>query len=175
MKRAIYAALWEWSPGVVAGLFPLLIFLLSAGMPGHVSTHSNSGPYTDFTNELLAHMLVLGIVSCAVTVVTSFARLLTGRIPNFLRDGRGPVGLVMLLLFALMYMGALYTSHQNGHRGPPMWTLTLLGLGASLTISLYMEFAIARMNEIAKAKRKRKKPFATTTDLVTSPESEDLE
>lgn len=111
-------------------------------------------------------MLILAIATASVTVVTAFSRLARGKVPNFLREGRGPVLLTILLLVVLVYVVGLYMMREVGEGGRLMNVMAFWGLMAALIISLYMEFAIARLHELASERRRRsrqRRAIATVT------------
>ena len=152
MSKAIWEAIWEWIPGVVAGGLPMMVFIVC-----DVLAVSNGSQHTDNGNAFAAHMLILAIANSSVSAVTSFSRLVRGRVPNFLRDGRGPVLMIILILVILAYVTALYALLEGGTGGELMYRLALGGLVGSLLTSLYMEFTIARLHELAKARRRRRR------------------
>lgn len=153
MRKAIVIAIWEWAPGVVGGALPLMVFVL-AGAFRHLE-----GEATPHQLAFLSHLCVMAIVTSSVSVITSFGRILTGKIPNFLRDGKGPLLLVMLLLITLAYSLVLYALVEAKVANQPtsgLYWLSWWGLSASLVSSLYMEVAIARLHELAKMRRGRR-------------------
>jgi len=125
-----------------------------------------------------SHLFVMAIVTSAVSVITSFGRILTGRIPNFLRDGRAPLLLVMFLLVVLAYSVSLYAlveAHVAVQATPALSWLAYSGLAASLSSSLYMEIAIARLHELANRRKaparkgKGVKGSESSASLVVAP------
>lgn len=145
-------AFWEWIPGVFGGFLPLVAFFISYVTgdgkpidPASVSDHH-------FYQSFVSHCLVLTIVTSSVSIMSLLTRSKAGALPNFWSEGRGPVGLVALLLISAIFGTTLYTIQElTGAHGLMLW-LAILGMIWALTTSYFMEIAIARLHVLAEAR-----------------------
>ena len=148
MDKSIETALWDWSPGVVAGGLPFLIFLGATLGPSSTNPGVAEAAHQHFQAGLVTHVLILGITTSCVSIVTAFSRMANGTITNFSREGRGPIFLTMITVIVLAMLVNLYSLHEAQAEHGPVMLLAVLYLVASLTTALYMEITIARLGKL---------------------------
>lgn len=151
MTKELKRVIWEWLPGVVAGLMPLLVFMLvksqvlpiAAGKTADAALLAAAAEHR-FYQGLGEHLIVFSIVTSTVSTFTSFPRLFA----NSQVDapiGQASLGLVMLITLILAFSVAMYVLHEAGVTNTnTLWPSATLVL-ATLVTSLYMEFAIANI------------------------------
>lgn len=128
----------EWLPGAIAGLLPLSGFFLAHG------DGSGLAPGV-WERGLASHLLVVAIVASSVSVMTSFMRLAAGNHPNFMRDGRGPIFLLLILMCISFYSTVVYTLVEAHTARLPVQLCAWLAVVTALIASLAMEFAMTRL------------------------------
>lgn len=150
MTQNFKHVIWEWLPGVVAGLIPLLVFLfVSVQADGPTNPTELGLWWKSFYDGLLEHLIVLGIVTSAVSTFTSFPRLFSlNREDNPL--GQGSLVLVMLITIVLIFSVAMYVMSEA--RATEMHSVltgtfaTAVGLAvAAAATSYYIEVTIANL------------------------------
>jgi hypothetical protein len=145
-------AFWEWLPGVFGGFLPLIAFVM-AYVTGDGKAPDPAAPIDHhFYQSFVSHCLVLTIVTSSVSIMSLLTRSKSGALPNFWSEGRGPVGLVALLLTSAIFGTTLYTIQElTGAHGLMMW-LSLLGMAWALVTSYFMEIAIARLHVLSETR-----------------------
>jgi hypothetical protein len=139
-------AFWEWLPGVFGGLLPLVAFFIAYVTGDGRPPEPTNPPDGHFYQNFVSHCLVLTIVTSSVSIISLLTRSKAGELPNFWSEGRGPVGLVALLLACAIFGTSLYTIEElTGAHGLMMW-LSVLGAVWALSTSYFMEIAIARLH-----------------------------
>lgn len=149
MTKELKRIVWEWLPGVVAGLMPLLVFVLVKSQATSLPTAGNAVvaalEATQRLHDGLAeHLIVFSIVTSTVSTFTSFPRLFA----NNQEDapiGQASLGLVMLMTLILVLSVAMYVLHEaNFSDASTIWPSVLLVI-VTLITSLYIEVAIANV------------------------------
>lgn len=151
MTKEMKHVVWEWLPGVIAGFFPLLIFLFvsaQATVPqGDIAATTKW--WENFHDGLVEHLIVLGIVTSAVSTLNSFPRLFSlNREDTPL--GEGSLILVMLTVLILVFSVVMYALQQaKAADTHSLWTGNFW-LAAGLAVvpavtTYYVEVTIANL------------------------------
>ena len=149
MRKELKRVVWEWLPGLVAGLIPLAVFLL-VSVEAIVPTGVNPEQWwASFCSSLVDHLLIVAIVTSAVSTFTAFPRLFA-----FNRDdfplGEGSLVLVMVITILLVFSVAMYVLRQShgmqdgSFLDSGLWVAVGLALAAAAT-SYYLEVTIANL------------------------------
>lgn len=134
----------EWLPGVVAGLMPLAVFLLVKSqliLPEDKAVAVADHAFRDGLNE---HLVVFSIVTSAVSTFTAFPRLFVASQEDESPIGPASLSYVMMITLILVFSVAVYVLQEAAVTDNSYLPGGLL-LGATLLISLLMEFAIANL------------------------------
>lgn len=149
-------AFFAWLPGAVAGFLPFFTFLVvndfgyDIESDSHVLEHYESG--------LTSHLLVMAMVASTVSVITSFSRVGSGTYPNFVKDGRGPVLILLLTIIIWALSWTLYTMQETGDPGLWMRLKAILAVITALLTSLVMEIAMSRLRLLEKQPQRAPDP-----------------
>lgn len=151
MTRDMKNVIWEWLPGVVAGIIPLLIFL-AVSANGHVPPGADE-TYRKFASDrfwdgLLGHLFVFSMVTSAVSTFTSFPRVFAKREENT-PIGEASLGLVMCITLILIFSVVMYVMEEARELGETTgwwpFVIAFLLMAAAATASFYMEVTIANL------------------------------
>jgi hypothetical protein len=144
MSQELKQVIWEWLPGVVAGLIPLVVFLLVASQTGGMSHDDPAAAARHFHDGLVGHLLVFGIVTSSVSTFTAFPRLFSHS-----REGepigQQSLGLVMVITLILVFSVALYVLQEARVASGERIIASLVIVGSAIVTSLYIEFSIANL------------------------------
>jgi FtsH-binding integral membrane protein len=151
MSQDLKEVIWEWLPGVVAGLIPLVVFLLVAnqvppphGDPAAAAQHYREG--------MVGHLLVFGIVTSSVSTFTAFPRLFSYRSDGE-PMGQQSLGLVMMITLILVFSVALYVLQEARVTNGQTVFAGLVIVGSAILTSLYIEFSIANLRLARRVRR----------------------
>ena len=151
VTKELKSVIWEWLPGMVAGIIPLLIFL-AVSMNGHLPVGGDElyeiYVADRFWNGLLGHLLVFSMVTSAVSTFTSFPRVFAKRRENS-PIGEASLGLVMCITLILVFSVVMYVMQEDrdlGNRsGWGALVIAVLLVVAAAIASFYMEMTIANL------------------------------
>lgn len=143
-KKQTKRVIWDWLPGIVAGLMPLCIFgvvsmyVTAIGLPeGHPDVMEDM-----IRDGWVGHLLVLSIVTSTVSTFTAYPRLFMEKEAGA-QIGGGSLMFVMLNTLILILSAVLYAIHEL--HLPREIALRVAGIVAifAAAVSLYLEFAIS--------------------------------
>lgn len=150
MTKDLKKVVWQWLPGMVAGIIPLLIFL-AVSMNRRV--HDPDEMYRAYASfrfweGFVGHLLVFGIVTSSVSTFTSFPRVFAKRKENS-AIGDASLGLVMCITLVLIFSVVMYVMQEGREPGETVgwgaFVVACLLVGAAAIASFYMEMTIANL------------------------------
>ena len=144
MSQELKRVIWEWLPGVVAGLIPLVVFLLVASQTGGTPQADPAAAALHYHDGMVGHLLVFAIVTSSVSTFTAFPRLF-----SYSREGepigQQSLGLVMVITLILVFSVALYVLQEARVASGQTIVASLVIVGSAILTSLYIEFSIANL------------------------------
>lgn len=141
LTPVVMRALNEWTPGLVAGIFPMVLYVLATMLGPHAPL-PDGHPHVP-TNGFQAHMLIFTIANSAVSVMSSFFRI--ARLPVRSR-GRAPLLLNYLSLTVLLVAAMIYGFVESGSDGLLLSVLSTFLIIGSVVPSFYIELSFARIH-----------------------------
>lgn len=154
MTRAIRVVVWDWLPGFAAGLIPLLVFLFVSVEASPPPTETAPQWWAKFDSGLVDHLLILAMVTSAVSIFSSFPRLFRGA-----KRVQGSLVLMILVTVTLVMSVAMYVLREAN--AAPAASLSgnsfsmCLGLAlAASVISYYLEVTVTNLGLRNKRQRK---------------------
>jgi len=137
------AVVWEWLPGIVAGLMPLVVYgIVVTVIPEEMPPHH---PVVHVVrNGWIAHLLVWSIVTSTVSTLMAYPRLFSFRQQGAAAGGAS-LGLVMLNTLMLVFSVALYTLHETRLVKVDLTITAIIFTSAIGFTSLIIEFVIANL------------------------------
>ena len=149
IKQEFRHAFWEWLPGFAGGVLPLLCFALSYMQSREPAEHEEHLHRIHLFEGFVEHLLVLVIVMASVSIVGFTARSKIGPLGGkVLREGRGPMGILTLLVFNLVYAVNLYNGFELNGADNKLLAMALCGVVTALVASYSMEVAIVRYQSL---------------------------
>jgi uncharacterized BrkB/YihY/UPF0761 family membrane protein len=150
MTKELKKVVWQWLPGMVAGIIPLLIFLavsMNKGL-GYTDEISRTFEGYRFWDGLVGHLLVFGIVTSSVSTFTAFPRVFAKRTEDS-AIGDASLGLVMCITLVLIFSVVMYVMQEAREVGTAIgWGALLVAallVVAAAIASFYMEMTIANL------------------------------
>jgi hypothetical protein len=149
VTKELKDVIWTWLPGFVAGLVPLVVFLLVSSQVSDVVVPKDHIPVHHYLDGWIGHLLVLGMVTSAVSTFTAFPRL-------FAQRGASPdagLGLLVVMTLTLVVSVAFYVLFEARLSQSHMIYWALFVAGLAWICSFYVELAIANVSLIRKRDR----------------------
>ncbi|HVU28767.1 MAG TPA: hypothetical protein VHE36_00065 [Sphingomicrobium sp.] len=98
---------WDWLPGFAAGLIPLVIFLFVSAMAAPPAKETPDQWWKHFNNGLVDHLIILGLVTSAVSTFTTFPKLFKGSKPP-----EGAPVLMIVVIVTLVISVSMYVLRE---------------------------------------------------------------
>lgn len=134
MTAELKVVVWDWFGALLAGLIPLLIFLLVSVTAISTPNEDPAVWWVHFYGELVDQLLVLAIVTSTVSTFTAVPRLVKGR-----GSPDGAITLIMIVTVVLIASVVLYVLQQT-HVAP---VVSLFGISFLLAVGLVLAASVS--------------------------------